>query len=163
MGKRYLHAFLLFACIGLTACTSSSKLVDHSFSFDAILDSPGITILDYRYGSSDFPGTANTEERRKDGRSDQGTGTTGPMVPGEELYVKWRIDATNQIVERTVDLRNKFPKNLDGHTVYFIVEGAQLFVYLVTPEARDTRTPPIGSKKHRHRKVVRLVPDSQSN
>jgi hypothetical protein len=143
----------------LAACAAAPSLVDHSFSFDAIWDSPGITILDYRYGSSDFPGAANVEERRKKGESAQRTGTTGPMPAGPDLYVKWRVDATGEMFERTVDLRKKLSGDIDGHTVYFVVQGSALHVYLVTPEPRDPKSAPVGPEKFHHRKVIVLYPD----
>ena len=147
-----------FAVAVLSACDDSGRVVDHSFGFDAISDSPGITILDYRYGTSNAPGASNTEERRQEGRSVQGTGTTGPMKVGGEMYVKWRINATGEVFEQTADLRNRLPRNMDGVTVYFMVEGRQLNVYAISKKPRDPGTPPVGPRIYDDRKVTRVFP-----
>ena len=137
-----------------------TRTVDHSFSFDAFRDSPGITILDFRYGSSGLAGTSNIEPGwTKKGESPQRTGTTQPMPAGPDLYVRWRIDATKEVFERTVDLRTKLARNIDGHTVYFVVRGSELYVYLVTPEPRDPKAAPIGPDKYSDKKVILLYPD----
>ncbi len=142
------------------ACAVNPKAVDHTFAFDATTDSPGVTVLDYRYGNSNFPGVNNTVERRKEGRSPQGTGTTGPMPPGDDLYVKWRVNSTNQIFDHTADLRGRLPRDIDGKIVYFIVNGPELSVYLISrKESRPEGTPPIGPRAYRHLKTTKIYPE----
>ena len=152
--------FGFFFCHLVAACAANPRLVDHTFAFSAVRDSPGVTVLDYRYGSSDFPGTSNTEERRKQGRSMQGTGTTGPMPPGEFLYVKWRINSTNDVYERTVDLRNRLPRDLDGKIVYFMISGSRLNVYVISRgEKRLPDVPPTGPRAYQDLKTVTVYSD----
>jgi hypothetical protein len=59
-----------------------------AFGFDAGC-SPGIEILNFRYGASGMPGRGDVGVRR----SPQVTGINGPMPLGDTLTVKWRIKA----------------------------------------------------------------------
>lgn len=154
-----LERWIAFTVFFLAACNSDSR-VDHAFAFDAISDSPGITIVDYRYGTSNAPGASNPDDRRQEGRSFQGTYTSGPMLVGNEMYVKWRFDATREIIEQTADLKNRLPRNMDGKIVYFVVEGRQLNVYVISDKPRDPGSAPVGPEKWSHRKVTRVFPSS---
>jgi hypothetical protein len=44
-----------FLFAALTACASG--FVKHSFGFDVVSDSPGITVLNYQYGNSQISAT----------------------------------------------------------------------------------------------------------
>lgn len=63
-----------------------------------------------------------------------GTHVAGVMVVGKDLYVKWRIKSTGQILEDTVDLRSRLPLSINKHQLRFIIEDKQLFVYLISYE-----------------------------
>ena len=54
--KCHVAAFSLSLTLALAACASGPRLVDHSFAFDVLADSPEATLLDYRYGTSNHPG-----------------------------------------------------------------------------------------------------------
>src|SRR5258706_12703345 len=90
---RFAGAFLL----ALAGCATGGPLVSHSFSFDAPRDSPGIEILDYRYGASKSPFAR--AKPSGDGRVSQRIGIGGAMLPGDDLYVKWRIKNSGEIYE----------------------------------------------------------------
>jgi hypothetical protein len=154
MPLSWLASLLLFAA--LTAC--AARIVDHAFGFNAVQDSPGVEILDYRYGDSKQPTASNPEHLRKEGRSLQGTSIQGRMLRGDFLYVKWRIRSTGQVYEDTVDLRNRLPADIAHDTVYFIVKGPQLYVYLIKDELRDPDTPPIGSAVYAPLKAIAIYP-----
>ena len=132
--KALLHRLLLACCmLGALfsgACASGPAVVDHAFGFDARVDSPGIEILNFRYGASGMPGTSGDVGIRQFGRSPQVTGINGPMPVGDALYVKWRIKATGQEFEDTVNLKSRLPANMARQEVYFVVQGTQLHVYL---------------------------------
>ncbi len=121
----------VLAC--LTACASGPRVVDHAFSFDARWDSPGIEVLNYRYGSSNMPGTHIAPELLRTGQPSGGMGINGPMPIGDTLYVKWRIKATGEVFEDTVDLKSRLPEDITRHHIYFIVGGPQLYIYLIGP------------------------------
>ena len=141
----------------LAAC--AARVVDHAFAINAVEESPGIEILDYRYGESKLPTASNPEELRKQGRSPQAASIQGPMRRGDFLYVKWRMKTTDQVYEDTVDLRKRLPANMEDDTVYFIVKGPQLYVYLITPQRRDPDTPPNGPAVYASRKTITIYPD----
>ena len=144
----------------LSACASSEEIVDHSFAFDALNDSPGVQVLDYRYGSSKLPGAANPYYLRKEGRSVQRTNTTGPMRRGDSLYVKWRTLNDNKVYEETVDLRRRLPRDITDSKVYFLIRSSQLYVYLVLPRPRPPNVLPNGPPKYHAQYVLTIYPDT---
>ena len=77
----------------------------------------------------------------------------------DSLYVKWLMKDKNKIYEDTADLRNRLPKDFTDCEVYFVVQGPQLFVYLVYPDAREPNSAAVGPSKYRHRKVLKIYPD----
>ena len=162
--QRYLGRWLavvLFAC-ALSACAAGGGLVDHTFAFDALMDSPGITVLDFRYGDGKGPGMSNQEQLRAVGKSVQRTGTSGFMPRGDSLYVKWRINVTNEVLEDTVDLRQRLPRDLEDQTVYFMIKERQLIVFLISPERRPPNMQPNGPDGYRHLKVITIYPDQRA-
>jgi len=132
-------------------------VVDHSFGFDALIDSPSVRILNYRYGDSKFPGARYTDEELKLDRLAQRTGISGPMRRPDSLYVKWRVE--NKIYEDTVDLRTHLPRDIRDLKVYFVVQGPQLYVYLIYPGPREPGAPPNGPVTYRDRRVVTIYPE----
>lgn len=150
----------LLAALAFAGAALAQPVVDHSFAFDAISDSPDVEILDYRYGDSRFPAARNPEYLLKEGKALQRINISGPMRRGEVLFVKWRSESTGKTYEDTVDLRKRFPGDISGHKVYFIVKGSQLYVYLISPERRPPDMPPNGPGAYEHRKVVTIYPDS---
>lgn len=139
MNLRSLHRFAYvvvgLVLLGLAACTTEPRLTDHAFGFDAVHDSPDIEVLNYQYGNSKLPGVRPPEwALKKEGYVAGGTGIHGPMPRGDFLYVKWRIKGTGEVFEDTVDFRSRLPANITDHSIYFIVKGHQLYVYLISPE-----------------------------
>ena len=116
----------------LTACASGPRVVDHAFSFDARGDSPDAEVLNYRYGDSNLPGTRIPPALLRESGVSGGTGINGPMPLGDSLYAKWRIKSTGAVFEDTVDLKRRLPWDITDHRIYFIVEGSQLYVYLIS-------------------------------
>jgi len=143
----------------LEVCAAGPDVVFHTFKFDALLDSPGIEILDHRYGDSKFPGASNPEDMLKLGKPLQRTNITGEIKRPDSLYVKWRVLSENRVYEDTADLRKRLPRNFSDCTVYFMVQGSQLYVYLIHPEPRPADTPQNGPRQYRSRKVTTLYPD----
>jgi len=64
------------------------------------------------------------------------------MPVGEFLYVKWRIKETGEVLEDRVDLRKRLAPNMFEHKVTFVIDGKQLYVYLITPKAKRVEDPP---------------------
>ena len=81
------HGAWRFAWLGISLWLSgcASSLVYHSFSFDAVNESPDIYVMAYKYGNSKSPGTSDQEHEytvrgEKHFGSSQGTSTTSEML-----------------------------------------------------------------------------------
>lgn len=149
---------LLALALLLAGCASKPRLVYHSFGFDMLADSPDAELLDYRYGTSMQPGARPSEWSLKQGKIRQYAGTTGEMVLGDSLYAKWRNKSTGEVLEDTVPLSGRLPGDITNHQVYFVIEGRQLHVYLISPDFRPRDFPVIGPKKYRDFKVYAIYP-----
>lgn len=119
--------------LALVACSSTGQVVDHSFGVDIRKAVPPVQVLDYRYGESKLPVRAD-DWAIKEGRTFGFDGVTGPMLLGDSLYVKWRLKETGEVFEETVDLRHRLPRDMKDKKVYFDIKGAQLFIYVISPE-----------------------------
>lgn len=144
----------------LAACVAAPPLVDHAFGFDLRQDGQRAEVLDYRYGDSQLPVQAPAAAVAA-GQSFTFAGVHGPMRRGDTLYVKWRDLASGQVHAETVDLRARLPADLRDHTLYFVIRGAHLVVYLVSPRGvpRSPASPADGPRLYSDRNVVRLHPD----
>lgn len=167
MTNIWLRAISLVLVLGLglagTGCASSPKLVFHSFGFDVLADSPDAQLLDYRYGTSKQPGARPPEWALRDGMVRQQAGITGEMILGDSLYVKWRIKSTGEVLEETVDLKSRLPRDITDHKVYFVIQGREIHVYLVSPVLRPAAFPIVGPKEYRYYKVYQIYPASTFN
>lgn len=161
---KLLHSILLRIAIATIVCVVAScsitkpKLVFHSFEFNANWDSPDIEVLDFKYGNSKNPGTHPPDWAIESRQIAQRSATGGYMKVGEFLFVKWKIKKTGEIFKDTVDLRNRLPSSLDDCTVYFVIRGPQLFVYLISPEHAPSGTPSNGLRIYGSRKVKTIYP-----
>jgi hypothetical protein len=127
-------AGLLLAMAGC-ATGQSAKLVNHSFNFDGSYDGwkQSIDLLEYSYGDQYLM------VRRKAAEGDTlgaQAGVSGPMPVGDFLYVRWRLKSSGEQIEQRVDLRDRIPKDMTDHELTFVLEGRQLFVYVVTPDRK---------------------------
>jgi hypothetical protein len=158
--QRFVRALATFIVgLGLCACIGHAQIVEHSFSFDAISDSPDVEVLDYRYGDSKQPMARNPEYLLKEGRSLQRTSINGEMLRGDFLYVKWRVKSTGQAYEDNVDLRQRLPPDITEHRIHFIIRGPQLYVYLVTPQRRPPDVAPNGPRPYQYLRTITIYPD----
>ena len=130
----------LASCAGIGA-----DVVKHAFAFDLRKDAQNAAVRDYRYGDSKGL-VSPPRERVKEGKEFYVTSIGGPMLRGDYLYVKWRDKATGNIYEDRVDLRHRLPRDITGHTVYFMIQRDQLYVYLIPPpdQLRPKDEPPVG-------------------
>jgi hypothetical protein len=151
---RLLRGLLVLALAWtLLACATAPALVDHGFGFDAVADSPGVDVLDYRYGRSNAPGTHMPDWIRSGVGASGGTNTYGSMEVADTLYVKWRVRATGEVREQTLDLKNRLPKDMARHTIYLVFAQRQVVVYLISPEARPEGSPRVGPARFARFKV----------
>ena len=122
----------------LTACASvgGPKMVNHAFNFDGWNDGwqPTVELLEYAYGDQ----YAQVRRKAQDGYSAGVTaGVNGAMPVGEFLYVKWRLKASGEVLEERVDLRDRLPRDMTDHELTFVLDGKQLYVFVVTPERKQ--------------------------
>ena len=101
---------LLFCTFALTACATNQEVVMHSFGFDAFQDSPGIEILNYRYGNSKTTGARPPDWAIQENRVTQQFKMTGEILRGDELYVKWRIKVREMFTRTRSICAADFPK-----------------------------------------------------
>ncbi|WP_157559227.1 hypothetical protein [Hydrogenophaga crassostreae] len=128
--------------IGLAACATGPRLVSHSFSFNGLKDhwADSVDLLAYAYGDGyhmvreDLSNPSSSALANKPGLP-TGRSINGPMPVGEFLFVKWRVKATGEVLEQRVDLRGRLPKNMTNREVTFVMEGPQLYVFVVTRDA----------------------------
>jgi hypothetical protein len=131
------------AALSLAGCASGPAQPWHAFSFDGWSDkwATQVDLLEYSYG--DQYRMVQRKVSKEQPVLGYGTNVNGPMPIGEFLYVKWRIKVTGEVIEDKVDLRNRLAKNMNGHKVTFVIDQKQLYVYLVTPTAKNETAQPI--------------------
>lgn len=129
---------LLAALFALSACATGPKLVAHGFSFDGRNDkwATQVDLLEYSYGDK----YRMVKEKVSSDRVSlpYQSSVNGSMPVGEFLYVKWRIKTTGNVLEDRVNLKERLPLNMFAHKVTFVIDGKQLYVYLVTPVPRNS-------------------------
>ena len=149
----------VFVTLVLGACASS---VYHSFGFDMRGDKQDADVLEYRYGSASR-WIGHTENEFKDGRvyMVESTGVVDMPKP-DFLFVKWRNRGSGQVFEDKVDLRERLPRNIKNQTVYFMIHGSQLYVYLVSDQPRPPGVPHNGPRLYEGDLVLTVYPDTAS-
>jgi hypothetical protein len=143
------QALLAALLLALSGCASVSpaapKVVFHSFSFNGKAYADGwadtVDLLEYSYGDQYRMVRDKVEPPRE--RLGPSSGVSGAMPVGDFLYVKWRIKATAEVVEDRVDLRPLLPRDMTKHGLIFVIDGRQLYVYLITPTPKHEDDPPI--------------------
>ena len=127
---------------GLSACAFPQRVAFHSFSYDARDDNwfETIDLLAFCYCSKDYKMDGSIDDpndlvlNASRTRLPPFDNTHGYIPVGEYLYVKWRVKETGEVLSERVDLRPILPYDMDHHTVTFVIDGRQLYVYLVTPK-----------------------------
>jgi hypothetical protein len=123
---------LVVGLAGQTGCASQPRVADHSFSFDGWYDgwAEKVDLLAYNYGGK----MRQLSDQVRPDQTGVGyqTGTHGVIPVGDFLTVKWRLRATGEVFEKTVDLRGKLPDDMKDHEITFVIDGSDLYVYLVT-------------------------------
>jgi len=152
----YTSILLLAAIAG---CANSPRLVTQGFSCEMWNDGWGdkVSLLEYSYGDA-MPAV---RQKSNDGA---GLGCVGlvwaPMPTASFLYVKWRIKSTNEIVEKRIDLRGRLPFDMKGQEVTFLIDGQELYVYVVTPIKITKNLPkaPLRAWKSRYQVTYEIYP-----
>lgn len=121
----------------MAGCATGPKLVSHSFNYDGFNDkwADKVDLLAYSYGDQYPKLTRKAAEGSTVGA--QGI-VNGPIPVGEFLYVQWRLKATGEVLEQRVDLRDRLPHDMNDHGLTFLIDGRQLYVYVVTPATQPS-------------------------
>eukprot|EP01032_Pedospumella_encystans_P014152 gene14152-16277_t len=140
VAKKHFEITRLLLCLvtalALTGCATGPRQVDHNFSFDGWKDgwysgpNSNVQLQEYSYGDQYHM----VREKVKSGetRIPANTSVSGPMPVGEFLYVRWLLKGSGEMVEHRVDLRDRLPKDMHDHRVSFVIDGKDLYVYVVT-------------------------------
>lgn len=160
---------VLMTLVLATACATKVAEPWHDFAFDGWRDKwhPAHELLEYSYGDGSRMLRNSIFTPRSpvfEGMSSlpPSTGVSGPMPVGDFLFVKWRIKSTGEVFEDRVDLRQRLPKDMTDHGLTFVIEGRQLYVYVITPKVRNSDLPP--NKKtssSRYRETFEIYPTNE--
>lgn len=119
----------------LAACATPQVLSGrafHAFDFDPGRQSVNTEALSYQYGDSkEFRLQTNPEDIAR-GKTGYGVKITGDLPVGDFLDVKWRNTLTGKVYEDRVDLKSRLPSSMDRQRLLAIIEGAQLYVYVIS-------------------------------
>ncbi|MBL0420471.1 hypothetical protein JI739_08965 [Ramlibacter sp. AW1] len=147
--------------VALAACATRPRLVVHGLTYDGWRDRwhPQATLLEYAYGDS-YLMTSQKIERGLLPAS----AVFGAMPFGEFLYVRWRLKATGETFHVRVDLRNRLPADLLRHELTFVIDGSQLYVFVVTPELIKPHlsSPPLKTWRSAHNVTYEIFPTLRS-
>lgn len=146
MLKRLLLCAL--AALALQGCAGGGqRQVFHSFNFDGWNDGwysgpqSNVQLQEYSYG--DQYRMVRDKVKAGDEFLPPTTSVSGPMPIGEFLYVRWRLKDSGEMIEHRVDLRDRLPWDMRNKGVTFVIDGKQLYVYLVTDQGKEYGTPPV--------------------
>lgn len=161
--KKLLSCAVFVVCIFVVACASSGGEQLHTFSFDVRTENPDVEVLDYRYGEARIGPSSADPNSIAQGKFRQSASVGGYLPRGQSLYIKWRLRATGEVREDTVDLEARLPADISHHTITLMfVEGA-LFVYLITPQVLIAGQQSEGPRRYNEFKAYTVYPDYRSN
>jgi hypothetical protein len=128
--KTWLFCSSLRLCLALlctwtvVGCALPPKIEAHGFYYDALNESKDVEILEYKYGDSWIKGPTRGSE------TNVRTNIVGYIPVGDYLYVKWKIKANGEVLEKKVDLRAILPENMERQIVRFVVKEKILYIFL---------------------------------
>ena len=122
-------------------------------------DGQDAVVLEYRYGS-ESRWIGETQSGSNEGHVHWFERSLIDIPQPEFLYVKWRNRETGKVFEDKVDLRGRLPRDLKDQTVYFMIRGAQLYVYLVSKQPRPSSMPSNGPRLYDDKIVITIYPSS---
>lgn len=125
----------------MAGCATGPKLVSHSFNYNGFNDkwANQVDLLAYSYGDSYYKLNDKAAPGSTLGAQNI---VNGPIPVGDFLYVQWRLKATGEVLEQRVDLRDRLPRDMTDHELTFLMDGRQLYVYVVTPRRKKSSDEP---------------------
>jgi len=132
---------------GGSAHDIGQRQVFHSFNFhgwkDGWYSGPQSIVQLQEYSYGDQYRMVRDKVKAGDEFLPPTTSVSGPMPIGEFLYVRWRLKDSGEMIENRVDLRDRLPWDMRNKEVTFVIDGKQLYVYLVTDQGKEYGTPPV--------------------
>lgn len=120
------------ACAGISVSSSGiTRWANYGMEFSR-WDRPTIHVMDYQYSANGKVFVQWDRALRDRGEYSGGIGRYGWYPIPDKLYVKWKLSATNEVFEETVDLQSRLPFQMEGKQIYFLVWDKELHVYLAT-------------------------------
>ena len=153
----FLSSFLLFAlngCDNLFVQKGSC-----GFSFDMRYDNQHATVVDYKLQGANNLIAFISKENLSKGDKFYGAGIGLQYDRPTSLYVKWHDDVSGSVYEKTIDLKNVMPRDLDGTMLYFILHESQIFVYLAYLNKDGRNQTKIGSTIYSGYLNIQLYPN----
>lgn len=156
--------------VALSGCATGPRVVLHSFSFNGQNDgwAESIDLLAYSYGDQYRMvrnDVANPRSPVFKGMSalPPASNVSGFIPVGDLLQVKWRIKATGEVLEDRVDLRGRLPADMSNHGVTFVIDGRQLYVFVITPTPITVNLPKPPKKTwlSRHTLAYEIYPNNE--
>lgn len=154
----------------LSGCATGPRQVLHSFSFNGQNDgwAKSIDLLAYSYGDQYRMVKNDVADPRSPvfkGMSElpPASSVSGFIPVGEFLQVKWRIKATGEVLEDRVELRGRLPPDMSNHGVTFVIDGRQLYVFVITPTPITVNLPKPPKKAWRsaYRVTYEIYPNNE--
>jgi hypothetical protein len=139
--QKILRLWALSMLLVMAACATGPKLVSHSFNYDGFNDkwADKVDLLAYSYGNAHYKLNDKADPGSTLGAQNN---VNGPIPVGDFLYVKWRLKATGEVLEQRVELRDRLPHDMSDHALTFLMDGRQLYVFVVTPRRKKSYDEP---------------------
>lgn len=152
-------AITLLMVESMSACGYPGELSGSiMFQFNLRTDNQHAAIIDYKLWAGDYVMARAHEEYVKQGQDFYYEGVQGPNKKLNYLYVKWRDIPTGKIYEKTVDLRSLLPSDINNDTIYLMIYGADLYVYLALHKSRPEGEKPIGAPLYEQWVNIQIYP-----
>ncbi len=155
---------VLTACAGISVSSSGiTRWAYYTMEFHR-WDRPTTTVIDYQYSANGKVFVQWDRALLAAGRYSGGGGRTGWYPIPDKLYVKWKLDATNEVFEETVDLRSRLPFQMEEKQLYFLVWDKELHVYFSTGPYRpvNNHCKPLAYYKENGPPVTRTADEAMS-
>jgi hypothetical protein len=150
---------VLMAVESMSACSYPGELSGSiMFQFNLRQDNQHAAIVDYKLWGDDYVMVRAPEAYVKRGQDFYYEGTQGPNKKLEYLYVKWRDIPSGKIYEKTVDLREALPSDIDNGIIYLMIYGGDLYVYLALHKPLPPNEKPIGAPLYGQRVNLQIYP-----
>ncbi len=150
---------LSFISLILFGCASTKPIEHHGFKFDFFYDNQTAIVLDYWYGDKSRILWGMPEYKVKQNETIRADNTWALPRRGDYIYIKWRDGPNGEVYEDKVDLRSRLPADITGSTIYLMIYGPKLYVYLATTNHRPAGENPNGPSIYENRRVLTIYPD----